>query len=279
MRTTFSNEDQSALSPSLKIGVLATVNEAGLPHLTLISSLTPLGESQVTWGQFTEGMCKENVRLHPETAFLIMTLDRSLWRGTAAWRETQKGGPEFEAYNNQPMFRYNAYFGIHTVHYMDLVGQTGGEPLPMNRVVAAAVATILARPFFRKASTPACLNPWTRRFLGQLDCLKFLAYIRPDGYPWIIPLIQAQPAGGNSMVFAGFPYSVELAKIPAGQPVALLGLSLQMEDVLLRGTFTGMKSIAGLPFGQVAIDWVYNPMPPAPRQVFPTVPIQAVTEF
>ncbi len=276
---TFSNEDQKALAPALKIGVLATVNESGLPHLTLISSLTSLGEKEVIWGQFTEGMSKVNAHRHPATAFLIMTLNRSLWRGIARWRESKKGGPEFEAYNNQPMFRYNAYFGIHTVHYMDLMGQTGGSPLPMNTVIASAVATVLSKPFYSKSAPPACLNPWTRRFLGQLDCLKFLAYVRPDGFPWIVPVIQAQPLGASAMAFAAFPYSGELAEIPAGQPIALLGLSLNMEDVLLRGVFTGMKSFAGLRFGRAAVDWVYNPMPPAPRQVFPPLPVQAVTEF
>jgi hypothetical protein len=277
--TFFSPQDRQALSPALKIGVLATVNDAGLPHLTLISSLTSLGEKEVTWGQFTEGMSKTNVRSRAETAFLIMTLNRNVWRGIARWRESKKGGPEFEAYNNQPMFRYNAYFGIHTVHYMDLIGQTGGSPLPMNTIIASAITTILARPFLRKSASPACFNPWTTRFLGQLDCLKFLAYVRPDGFPWIVPVIQAQPAGGSNMMFAGFPYSKELAEIPDGQPVALLGLSLQMEDVLLRGDFSGAKSFAGIPVGRMAVDWVYNPMPPAPRQVFPHLPVQAVTEF
>jgi hypothetical protein len=279
MQTIFSAQDQSDLAPALKIGVLATKNEAGLPHLTLISSLTSLGEKQVIWGQFTEGMCKENVKSHPETAFLIMTLDKRVWRGNALWRESLKGGAEFEAYNNQPMFRYNAYFGIHTVHYMDLIAQTGPSPLPMNGIAAAAIATLLARPFASKTSEPVVLNAWTRRFLGQLNCLKFLAYIRADGSPWIVPVVQAQPAGQNAVVFAGFPYTNELKAIPAGQPAALLGLSLTMEDVLLRGTFEGLRSAAGLPLGRLAVDWVYNPMPPTSRQVYPPVRIQPVTEF
>lgn len=279
MEKTFSLEDQKALEPEMKIGLLATVNDAGLPHLTLISSFTSLGEKQVIWGQFTEGLSKVNVARNPKTAFLIMTLDRRIWRGKAVWQETRKGGPEFEAYNNQPMFRYNAYFGIHTVHYMDLVEQTGASALPMNAIIGGAIATMAARPFVKPPRAPKSLNAWTSRFLAKMDCLKFLATVGCDGFPWIVPVIQAQPTGGNSVLFAGFPYGSELRRIPAGSPAALLGLSLNMEDVLLRGVYEGARTTAGIPTGRLAVDWVYNPMPPVARQVYPPLQIQPVTDF
>ena len=52
--------------------------------------------------------------------FAILTLDKKLWRGKALWTHLKKEGPEYEVYNQQPMFRYNTYFGINTVHYLDL---------------------------------------------------------------------------------------------------------------------------------------------------------------
>ena len=95
------------------------------------------------FGQFTEGTSKQS---HPRTipaGFLVMTLDKELWRGKAALPHTGQG-PEFDMYNNTPMFRYNAYFGVHTVYYLDLVEQGGRQALPMGRVVLAAVQTIAA---------------------------------------------------------------------------------------------------------------------------------------
>ena len=90
------------------------------------------------------------------------------------------------------MFRYNAYFGIHTVHYMDLIGQTGGAPLPMNTIILAAVKTMLARTLAPTRGGEQPLNPWTQGLFNKLDNLKFLAFIDTDGYPLIIPVIQAQ---------------------------------------------------------------------------------------
>ena len=56
-------------------------------------------------------------------------------------------------------------------------------------------------------------------------------------------------------------------------------MALTMEDVLVRGTYQGAKRIAGIKCGVVQLDWVYNPMPPKPQQIYPEVPLEAVKEF
>ncbi len=279
VRTAFSEADIQAFAPELKIGLLATVNPAGQPHLTLISSLAACAPTQVTWGQFTEGLSKTHVRQNPKTGFLIMTLAKELWRGKAIFTHTAQGGPEFDRYNTQPMFRYNAYFGIHTVYYMDLVSHTGRQQLPMNRIVAAALATLLAGTAGGPRGGRAVLNQWTRGLLNKLDNLKFLAYVGPDGFPVIVPAIQARAAGREHVLFSLAAYGDELAAIPAGATVAVFVMALSMEDVLLRGEFLGLRRIAGVRCGVVAVDWVYNPMPPVPGQIYPETSLEPVTAF
>jgi len=277
--TSFSPADMQAFEPALKIGILGTVRDDGLPHLTLISTLGASSPTQVVWGQFTEGSCKHFVRQNPKTGFLIMTLDKQLWRGKADFTHTATAGPDYERYNQTPMFRYNAYFGVHTVYYMNLVEHYGRQPLPMNRVILAAVQTMLARALFgRRASRPA-LNHWTRQLMNQLSALKFLGYIGADGYPTIIPVIQAQAPDAEHVLFALSAFGDELRAIPAGAPAAVLGLALSMEDVLLRGVFLGCRRIAGVRCGVVSVDWVYNPMPPTPQQIYPAVALEPVTDF
>lgn len=56
-------------------------------------------------------------------------------------------------------------------------------------------------------------------------------------------------------------------------------MALTMEDVILRGKYQGFRRLGGIRVGMVEVDWVYNPMPPAPGQVFPAVGIKDVTEF
>ena len=41
-----------------KVGVLATQDESGYPHLSFISSIQALNESVLTFGQFSAGLSK-----------------------------------------------------------------------------------------------------------------------------------------------------------------------------------------------------------------------------
>lgn len=275
----FIPEDIETLDVELKVGILGTVNDAGLPHLTMISSLRPYSETGMVWGQFTEGLSKQYIRQNPKIGFLIMSLDKQMWRGKADFTHTAKNGPEYDNFNDLPMFRYNAYFGVHTVYYMDLVGHYGMEPLPMGKVIYAAVNTMLARIIGRKQRNQRIINPWVKGLFNKVDNLKFIGYVGEDGYPVVIPVIQAQVIDSQRVVFSRAAYGADLEAIPAGVSMAVFGMSFSMEDVLLRGTFQGIRRVGGVRCGVVDIDWVYNSMPPVPQQIFPPVQVNAVTEF
>ncbi|MBN1314861.1 MAG: pyridoxamine 5'-phosphate oxidase family protein [Anaerolineales bacterium] len=277
--TSFSQQDIEAFQPTMKIGLLATVNREGRPHLTLLSSLQASSPTQVIFGQFTEGLSKEYIRDNPRCAFLIMTMAKEVWRGQVRFTHTANQGAEFDMYNNTPMFRYNSYFGVHTVYYMDLVEHTGRQLLPMNSVVWAAVKTMVAKTLGRPKNDGIVMNPWTQALMNKLDNLKFLAYVGQDGYPVIVPLIQAQAAGSQHVLFAVSAYRDELEAIPAGVPAAFFAMSLQMEDVLVSGRFLGIRRRGGIRCGCIEVDWVYNSMPPKPQQIFPETSVRAVTNF
>lgn len=275
----FSESDIRALEPEMKVGLLATVNEQGLPHLTLITTLRASSPTEVVFGQFAEGQSKINIRKNPKVGFLILTLDRNTWRGKAKFSHTERSGKEFDWFNNLPMFRYNAYFGIHTVYYMDLVEQYGKEPLPMGAIVQAALKTLVAKMLSPKKGKQEVLNLWTRQLIDKLANLKFLSYIDEDGYPAIIPVIQAQTSGKEHVIFATSAFSEDIKSIPANTTVAFFCMSFDMEDVLLRGIYQGVQRIGGVKCGSILVNWVYNPMPPKPEQIYPETKLEPVTTF
>jgi hypothetical protein len=276
---TFSEADIESFKPEMKIGLLATVNAEGLPHITMISTLQANSPTGMFWGQFAEGMSKASIRSNPKTGFLIMTLDKNLWRGKASFTHTSKEGTEYDLLNNTPMFRYNAYFGIHTVYYMDLIEHGGKEPLPMGNVIQAAVKTMVAKTLAGKGSGKDVLNPFTARLLDKMDNLKFLSFVGADGFPVMIPVIQAQTAGTDRVIFSSSVYSDDLKAIPQGTVTALFGMSFEMQTVLLRGIYRGVRSIGGFECGEMEVDWVYSPMPPKAEQVYPPQKLEAVTSF
>ncbi len=271
--------EMGAFEAEAKIGLLATVNPEGLPHISLISSLQAKDETQLIWGQFSEGLSKAHVRRNPHTGFLIMTLDKSLWRGRALWTHLETEGEDYEMYNQKPMFRYNAYFGIHTVHFMNLVETFGKEGLPLARIVTASLITKAAKDGARSPEIERILKPWAEGLFNRMDTLKFLGYVDAQGFPVIIPVIQCQAAGSRRLAFSPLAYGEELQAIREGMEVAVFALSMQMEDVLVRGAFLGYDRVRLQRLGVIELDWVYNSMPPTPGQIYPPVELKPVVNF
>ncbi len=276
--TAFTESDIRSFQPEMKIGLLATVNTDGLPHLTLISSLRANSPTTMTWGQFTEGMSKRYIRENPNVGWLIMSLDKEVWRGKARFTGTSRSGPDYDFYNNQPMFRYNAYFGVHTVYNMDLVEHTGREALPMGRIILGAVGGMAAAGLSGGKKPGPVMNDFTRGMLDKAGNLKFLGVIEEDGFPYIIPVLQAHSVGSDRIVFPLTAYGAELREVRPGA-AAFFSMALSMEDVSMRGEFLGFRRIGGILCGEIRLDWVYNAMPPVQGQVYPPLEVQPVREF
>lgn len=277
--TSFEESDMKEFEPEIKIGLIGTVNPEGLPHLTLITAIQAKTPTELIWGQFSEGNSKKNVKSNPKTGFLIMNLKKELWRGKAVWTHEEKEGVDYEMYNRKPMFRYNTYFGIHTVHYMDLVETSGREKLPMGAIIAGALKTKLAKGMAARKGKDRILKVWAEGLFNRLDSLKFLAYVGVDGFPVIIPVIQCQAADSGRLAFSTSAYGDEIARIEKGSQVTVFGMTLQMEDVLVRGRYNGIEKHLGVSLGTVDIEWVYNSMPPVQGQVYPATELRPVTEF
>ena len=137
---------------------------------------------------------------------------------------------------------------------------------------------MIAKLFFHKGKDPV-LNKWSQSLYNQLDNLKFLSYVTETGFPTLIPVIQTQSAGSQHFIFSTGAFTDELKAIPKGITMALFGLSLDMTDVLVRGTYHGLHWIGPHRCGVLSVDWVYNPMPPVPQQIYPHLPLEAVDTF
>jgi hypothetical protein len=266
-----------AFMPAEKIGVVATVNPAGVPHLTLITSIRASHPAQLTLGEFCKGCSKHHIQRNPNVAFLILTMDRRMWRGHARWTHLKTEGPEYESYNDLPMFRYNAYFGINTVHYLDLVDATGPERLPLPSILLSSLLTGTAKGAVRTGTADRILTPFAQKLFNRFGALKFLAWIKDDGFPEIVPILQCRAADSRRLVFSPLAYGRELSRVPTGATVAVFGLTMKMEDVLVRGRYAGATRRRMIRVGTVDIEWVYNSMPPAHGQIYPPVPLAPVT--
>jgi hypothetical protein len=279
MKNNFTEADMKVFEPAEKLGIIATVNEEVLPHMTLLTSVMAAKPDQLIVGEFCQGKSKEYMQRTAKIGFAILTLDKKLWRGKAQWTHFKKEGPEYEIYNNQPMFRYNTYFGINTVHYFDLKETTVGSSLPLASVVKSALLTKMAKGSAAKGNSERVLSHFGEKLFNGLDSVKFLSFIGDDGFPVIIPAIQCQAADSSRLAFHPGAFGDELNMLKPGMTVSVFCLTMQMEDVLVRGIFNGYSRYRGVNLGTLDIDWVYNSMPPNHGQIYPPVPLKRVVNF
>ena len=279
MKNNFTEADMKVFEPAEKLGIIATVNEEGLPHMTLLTSVMAAKPDQLIVGEFCQGKSKEYMQRNAKIGFAILTLDKKLWRGKAIWTHLKKEGPEYEIYNNQPMFRYNTYFGINTVHYFDLKETTVGSSLPLASVVKSALLTKMAKGSAAKGNSERVLSHFGEKLFNGLDSIKFLSFIGNDGFPVIIPAIQCQAADSSRLAFHPGAFGDELNMLKQGMTISVFCLTMQMEDVLVRGIFNGYSRYRGVKLGTLDIDWVYNSMPPNHGQIYPPVPLKRVVNF
>jgi hypothetical protein len=278
-KNNFNEADMKAFAPAEKVGIIATVTPEGLPHISLLTSVMAAKPDQLTVGEFCQGRSKEYMQQNSKIGFAILTMDKKLWRGKALWTHLKKEGPEYEIYNNQPMFRYNTYFGINTVHYFDLKETTEGKTLPLASIVKSALLTKMAKSSAAKGNQERVLSYFGEKIFNGLDSIKFLSFIGDDGFPVIIPVIQCMAAGSSRLAFSPGAFAAELNTLKPGTTVAVFCMSMQMEDVLARGRFNGYSRYRGITLGTLDIDWVYNSMPPNHGQIYPPVPLECVTTF
>jgi len=275
----FSETEMKAFEPTQKIGIIATKNDDGLPHLTLLTTMAAISEDKLVLGQFSKGLSKEYMQRSHDIGFMILTLDKEYICGTARWTHLSQEGEEYEMFNNKPMFRYNTYFGINTVHYLDLIETDDLKPLPMAKVIIGALLAKYVKGAFKRKNQKEILNSFSINLFNKLASLSFLSYIDSFGVPRIIPVIQCQATDSTRLVLSMIPFSDELKEVPAGVDVAILGLTMEMQNVLVRGKFSGIKRSRGIKVGCVDIDWVYNSLPPAHGQIYPEVKLEPIENF
>ena len=98
-----------------------------------------------------------------------------------------------------------------------------------------------------KNPTNNALKPWAFKLLKGLSELKYLCFFDKDGYPKIVPVIQAQASDKGRIVIPAKPYEEELKELKKGAKIAMLGMNLDMLSVVVQGVFSGFnKSAKGL---------------------------------
>lgn len=269
-----SEEAKKLFALDSKIALVAVKDDEGYPHVTMLSTLMAKDDKSLMFGRFCEGLSKQFIQQRPKAGFLLMSVDKELWRGRAVYTHTETVGPEFDIMNQKPLFRYNTYFGISRVFYLDLVDISEKDTLPMGAIISNALLTRLKKGAARGHNNGA-LNRLSRNLADGLATLKFIAAEDEEGFCRITPIVQAASASDGRLAFTPKPYTDNLAQIKPGQKASVFVMNLSLESVLLKGVYGG----TGKGLCAFDVEKVYNPLMPVPGYIYPKAPIRAVTEF
>lgn len=267
-------EDFPIFEKSEKLGIVATIDDVGDPHLSLLTTIMAKSETEMVVGEFTKGLSKTYMQHRNKCGFAIMGLNTNFWNGTMVWKDIKTEGEEFVKYNNMQMWRFNTYFGIGKVHYFDLVNISEEQKLDIPKIAVGAVRAMLAKPFMKNGNKEI-LRPYARKLFNAVGNPKFISFINDEGFPVVVPVVQAQESASNTIILTNSPYTEQLKGLEKGARVAIMALSLDMESVVIKGTFSGFKG--GI--GSVKIDRVYNSIPPVMRYIYPFDDFTKPVEF
>ena len=265
-------KDMKDFDNPYKIAFIAMEEGNGDLHTCLVSTLMNKGDDKMMFGEFVRGMSKKLIYQHPKTGFLIMSMDKDFWTGSMDVTHFETEGEDYAKMNEYPLFRFNTYFGVCAVHYADLKDISARKKLNMAGVIANAIRVMLFKWTVAGDRKKQVLRPWAKKFFAGLVTLKFISYIGADGYPKIVPVIQAQTASSSRIVFSSSPYKEMLSDLKDGARVNVYGMSLDMEVALVKGTYR--KGKLGLHY--VDVDKVYNSAPPKPGYIYPELNNKAV---
>ncbi|MBN2880096.1 MAG: hypothetical protein JXN65_10770 [Clostridia bacterium] len=258
-------ETMNEFAKTYKVALISSIDDMGEPHISFITTLQAKNETELTAGEFITGLSKRYMQERNKVGFLVMSLGKEWWNGTAVWKDKKTSGEDYDMYNQIPMFRYNTYFGIHTVHYFDLFDVSEKHKLDMAGIIINGLMNSFVKTVFKRKTDPSALTAWAYNLFKNIATLKFISFIDEEGFPRIYPIVQAQACDKGKIVIPMHPYSKELSRIKEGTKVAVMGMNLDMEDVLVKGTFHGFK--AGM--GYVDIERVYNSLPPVHGYIYP----------
>ena len=269
---TVNPSDYADFDNPYKIALISMEEGDGDLHTCLVSSLMNKGDDQMMFGEFVRGRSKRLIYEHPKCGFLIMSVGRDFWTGSCDFTHFVTEGEDYAHMNEYPLFRFNTYFGVSEVHYADLHDISKRRALNMPGVIANSMRVMAIKGAYAGDKGKQVLRPWAEKFLAGLTTLKFISYVGADGYPKIVPIIQAQTASSSRIVFTKAPYSELLDDLADGARVNVYGMSLEMEVVLVKGTYHAGSARVGF----VEIDKVYNSAPPKPGYVYPEISNKAV---
>ncbi len=261
------DEAFAALAPGRTPRFLATRDAAGIPNIVPIMSLEAVDRETIIFREMMIWKTRRNLEGDQRLAICVLSADLRSWTVRGRFREFQAKGPLFERVAENESSRYNPYGGIRSVGVIQVVDVARSSALSPR---ALLVDTLRARWAGRAVGGrgPAPIPAQVEEKFSRLKAAKALGTVDADGQPDAFPAFPLVPAGADAMI-AGGPAATELARYPAGAPVAAAVITTEPVAYQVKGALEGMQRGLGRRFAVIRISEAYSASPPLPGERLP----------
>lgn len=260
--------------PEIMMKVIATVDERGWPHITVITSNRAIAQDTIVYGEFSKGLSKKYTVENKKIGMVYMSADMpfQVLNVKAEFSHSKTEGPDLEYFNVSQLMRYMTYMNVYKAYYVNIVKASQVRKLALGGIVSGLLKVLIGKGGAKTNTEEKKLNPLGYKLFNGAINPKFLAYIDPeDGYPMIIPIIQLQAADHNRLVFPPTALKSDLEKIPKDTIVSVLGMNMSLANQVIKGPFKGFQKFRGIKLGVIDIEEIYNSSPPAPGIIYPEI--------
>jgi|GEM_PF-924785 len=250
------------------IKFLATLGEDGYPNLVPVLSTIAWDLDTLCFVRFMIWKTRRNLEERNKVAVGGFGLLKSL-EVSGEFVGFEKSGARLEYFNNQSLYRYNAYFGAGQVGVIKVIEQKEWIKTGLWRAVHARLISVSDH---NPDNEPEVMPPVVQEKFQRWLSVKYVSWIDGSGKPRLAPVPGAFPISKSRISILGDEQIFK--KLTPETKLSLSVLSTEPNAYQVKGRFLGMRTTgAGTCYYLVELEKSYSAGPPlAGEQIYPPEP-------
>jgi len=264
---------KSAIEGETTPKFLATFDDAGQPNCVPVTTLTPLRDDILVFGEFMMRKTRRNLLGNNRVGISVITKHFESWNLEGVFLGFEEAGEAVDLINNSRLFRYNAYTRIRAAGRIQVTSVSsklalGSAGLLARYVETRVLAGLLRRGKPSNGKAPSANAPsFADRLVmpsrvaekfRRLAAVRAVGYRDTDGAPRVFSTVVCVAAGANRLLLSDALFRLHRNSIPPAARVAVAVITKDPVAYQVKGTYQGCRAGVGI----VDLDECYSASPP-----------------
>jgi len=252
------------LKKQAPVKFLATVSEDGYPNVVPVLSTIAWDRETLCFVRFMIWKTRRNL----EERKKVSVSGLSLLQAVEVFGEFlgfEKSGERLEFFNNQPIYRYNAYFGAGQVGVIKVIEKEIWQRVELWRAIQARM---LLSADGHKEEEPEVMPGVVQEKFNRFLAVKYVSWLDENGNPRLAPAPGAFPSSKSQIGIVGLDRVFQ--GIEPGRKLALSVLSSEPNAYQVKGRYAGKCTRSGMEYHLIELEQSFSAGPPVPgERIYP----------